>query len=228
MRASPLAICCATRADAGVQPLLRRMSALAETLRAPLVFVVESTEAAARLADLSLPSFMHCVPGQPCWITMQAALSTLHTEYVFFLDDDESCSPALVEWLAAGHYHFGATWLVPRGWLYHDTEHFIEGSTHWPDFQLRIARRVDIQIPTEIHVGWIPRPRPPAPKAAICPYAIEHHKLLIRSYPERLADIASYDARSPGAGTNYAPQYIPEHFNIPSVEWHGGLSHLLV
>lgn len=141
---------------------------------------------------------------------MDAAVSACSGDWILRLDDDETLSPALFDWLKAGWYarSFYNLYAFPRIYLYGDTRHYLANDGMYPDLQTRLGRKQLMYGVTYIHAGN------PNGTGAIAPYAIEHHKLICRSYEERKAIANRYEAIRKGAGSlpEYARYNLPENF----------------
>lgn len=205
-----------------MQPFLAEMARLAERCDAQFTVILDGPQSQERWRDSGLHASTVVVSGDgehtgadTIVQTAQTAVREGTSEYVCFIDEDERCADELVTWLAEERYREKDFWHVPRVWLYPDRYHYIRSWKHWPDLQLRIGRRARITIPTDIHVGWMRCQG----TLGTAPPAIEHHKCLIRSFEERQATVAEYEARKPGAGMPHV--YLPENIMVDVAEWHG-------
>lgn len=206
---------CATRAEACVRPFLAEMGPLAKACGGRFGVVLDGAESAERWKQLGLRAYQF-VAEDGVHQAMQQVVSECRTEYILILDDDERCTMRLANWLIGKHYQSAPFWYVPRAWLYQDRHHFISSKKHWPNHALRIGAQEAITVLTgPIHAGWMAGPG----AKEICPYAIEHHKLLIRSLAERKDTVAKYEAIKPGAGM--PNHYLPECVMVDVAEWTG-------
>lgn len=219
----PLTILCATRGEPRILPFLADFARLATACGGNLHLVADGEESAARLywsADaLSPQPTITEAPLGRVHTTMQTVVDNLDSDYLFFLDDDERVREPLVNWFVAGHYRAAPAWTFRRAWLWPDVDQYIATESHWPDWQYRLAARPLVTVPTVIHGGWIARN---GAKPQVAPSAIEHHKLIIRTRKERQADMARYDAISPGAGSGFHLQYDPDDRGLTTRYLHDG------
>lgn len=197
-----LSIVCVTRADPAVLPLLRGMRALANELGAEFVVGLDHHDK-MRLPEDAWPDSLLRVRAEGYQETVQdLVIGEASGAYVLRLDDDESCSPAMVKWLAVGKYLESDHWCFARAWLWGDGRHRLAGPPHWPDFQTRLS----VAAKAQGHVGL--HPTSPHGGGAEAPCAIFHHKLLLRSRAEREELCAHYDSIQ--AGTGLRAFYLPE------------------
>lgn len=169
---------------------------------------------AKQYADVAIPVEITNGLGESAIPIIAAAC---HTDWVLRFDDDETGTPALLEWLkqevweqnGVGVYHF------PRAWLWGDEQHFITSAPLWTDKQARLTRR-------ELLAGWGNHVHAGAPASAgiDVPAAMLHYKLLVRSFSERQETARLYDALEPGAGSgNYFGKFtLPELFYANGVQ----------
>lgn len=209
-----LSVFCATRAEPHTPPFLSAMRDVADACHGAFVVVADGAEAVHRVEEMSVWPDQIVPAIQGIHQTMEDAIHRCTDDYVFCLDDDECCTHALVDWLTEERYRDADLWDVPRAWLYPDAQHHITGRKHWPNYDLRIGRQSIVSVPRVIHGGWLQGTgmRWPAP------FAIEHHKLLIRSLEERVETVARYEAIKVGAGI--PKQYVPERYKVDVAEWH--------
>ena len=206
-----LTILCATRGEDRILPFLRHHQQVAQACGATYRIIADGTESFARLADSDLVNTVCLLALEGVHQAMQVAVDAADTDYVCVLDDDETCTPGLIRWLQQRTYKTSHLWSLPRAWLWGNTETFLSGVKHWPDYQTRLSLRVAAYVPMRIHGGWFDG------HGTHCPYAIEHHKLLIRSREEREATVRSYEAVQAGAGM--PKQYLPELRPIEAAPW---------
>ena len=116
--------------------------------------------------------------------------------FVLRLDDDESISPAMLQWLKDKKYEGAPAWAFPTAALWGDDKHFITSPPFWPDTHVRLtAWHMASDWPNEPHgkPDWVRTARP-------APVAIRHHKFRIKTYVERQAIADSYEAKLVGGG----------------------------
>ncbi len=209
-----LSVFCATRAEDHVWPFLLDMVTVARRCGGEFVMVADGAVAWDRLTNGDFPDdVIPAIDG--VHRTMERAIQNNTSDYVLVLDDDERCTAGLVEWLASESYLGTDFWDIPRAWLFRDTKHFITSRKHWPNYDLRVGRRILVSVPTVIHHGWMAR----AGTSAECAHAIEHHKLLIRSLEDRIALVKHYESIKKDAGL--PKQYLPELLLVDVAEWNG-------
>jgi len=216
-----LSVLCATRAEACVRPFLAEMRPLAQACGGRFQVVLDRSESYERWTTLGLKG--DClVSSDGMYLAqdgvhqaMQEMVNECRSDYVLILDDDERCTPALVEWLKTGRYEDADFWYIARAWLYRDTKHYITSAKHWPNPALRIGRSQLVRVPTQIHAGWMDG----SGQRSIAPYPLEHHKFLIRSLEERKATVERYEAIREGAGM--PGHYLPECVMVDVAEWNG-------
>lgn len=209
-----LSVLCATQAEACARPFLAEMRPLAHACGGRFQVVLDRSESYERWTTLGLKG--DCVVAQDgVHQAMQELIGQCASDYALILDDDERCTPALAEWLREGRYEDADFWYIQRAWLYHDTKHYISSAKHWPNPALRIGRPARVHVPRAIHAGWMDGPG----TRATAPYAMEHHKLLIRSFEERQATVARYEAIRRDAGM--PSHYLPECVMVDVAEWNG-------
>jgi hypothetical protein len=205
-----LSILCVTNNEhPGTTWFICRMHALASKLGAELVLGLDREKAqsapwrslANKAIDLTANNLQEDVLDQ--------AISACSSEWVLRLDDDETVSLALENWLKTGNYQTGNLYAFPRVYLYPaDTNHFLANPGMWPDLQTRLGRKELMMGCNTVHAGN------PNGTGQVVPYALEHHNLLVKTLEERRALAAHYEAIRPGAGSlpEYARYNLPEDF----------------
>jgi len=136
------------------------------------------------------------------------AVNSCTGDYLLRLDDDEVVSDALEDWLYVRGYESGELYSFPRVYMIRDKQHVLMNEGMYPDLQTRLGKREKMLGINHIHAG-----NPNGPGQVI-PFAIEHHKLLVKSYEQRKAIADRYEAIRPGAGSlpEYARYNLPEMF----------------
>lgn len=209
MRVS-LAVLAFTRGDPFAARFLEKFRDLAQVCEAEYVIAGDRAagfEMAQRFADRAIPVETSGI--QESHIAQVAR--QIEADWILKLDDDESISSALWQWLVAGGWQQGErnVYSFPTAWLWGDEGHFITSFPFWPDPHARLMKReCFFDWGTGMHagnphgVGWIVHA------------ALWHHKFLVKDMPERLAVARRYDALRPGAGTGpyYGKFTLPEVF----------------
>lgn len=199
-----LSILCVTKTEPHAWPFLAAMRVVADAVAgSELVVAADGDFAYHRLiaADYWGPR----VQSQGyIESVLDEALTFCSGDYVLRLDDDERCSPAMVEWLKSGAYSARPTWKFPRMQLWGDEQHFIVTPQLWPDTQSRLALRSLSGGRNVIHAGS------PHGGGTAAPCSILHAKFLVKSLAERREIVKRYDSIQPGAGTNFAAFSVPE------------------
>jgi hypothetical protein len=201
-----LTVLCVTRAEAYAWPFLRDLEDLAAGLDAQLVIGADGPEAKAVLCEG--PVAGRIVPLQSQGYiesVLDEAIAACDGDYVLRLDDDERCSPALVQWLQNESYLEADHWKFPRAHFWGDDQSVIVTLHLWPDVQTRLSVKAKAGGQRFIHAGS------PFGGGAEAPVYMEHHKFLVKSYDERRAIAERYDAVRLGYGTGgMLPFSLPE------------------
>lgn len=181
------------------------MRQVAHNIGAELVLAIDQcdyypafAEEADRVAHVHSQGYIESV--------LDDALKVCAGEYVLRLDDDETCSPEMVEWLASGTWAQSDIWTFPRQHLWQDEQHYILNPPLWPDPQTRLMVREKAGARIGVHQA--------------CPFGaghdtfapIRHHKFLVRTKRERIALAEHYERITAGAGLSptYKPFQLPE------------------
>ena len=195
-----LSIVCVTNdigRDAGA--FVNRMIRLARTLGAEFVLGLDGELAQKsnmrRFADKVIDLPAHDIPLQET--VLDIAIESCAGKYVLRLDDDEVVSPALEDWLKTGAYQNGGLFAFPRVYMCPDGQHVLANEGMWPDLQTRLGLKSLMFGVNSIHAGN------PNGTGLVVPYALEHHKLLVKSYAERKRIADRYEAIKPGAGYSF-------------------------
>ena len=117
-------------------------------------------------------------------------------QFILRLDDDESISPLMLEWLRERRYMGYPAWAFPTAALWGDEEYFITTPPFWPDTHIRLtAWHLAADWPDEPHgkPKW-------ERQAKIAPVAIRHHKFLVKNYEQRKAIADTYESKLEGGG----------------------------
>lgn len=218
---SDISILCVTRALPYALQFLDDMAELAHDLDAPLVLAADG-DAAWRALDGHDNVIMLRSHGY-IESVLDEAVGACDTNWILRLDDDERVSFGMYEWLLERSYRAADHWAFPRANLWPDehqrlagiSDGFPEGGTCWPDYQTRLSIKRKSGGRTEIHQGS------PFGRGRVAPVALEHHKLIVRGFDERLGQVRAYDRISDGAGSSpmYGPLQMPESWHMPSVPY---------
>lgn len=128
--------------------------------------------------------------------------------YLLRLDDDETISLRMFQWLVAEQYTLADHWKFPRRHLWGTSGYYITTPPLYPDHQTRLSRASHAGGRGVIHAG-----SPFGGGVLVHDPGIHlvHHKFLVKDRAAREAVAARYDAVQPGAGTS--PGMIP--FTLP-------------
>jgi hypothetical protein len=207
-----LSILCVTKGEECVLPLLHKLEMDALCLSAEFVLVADGEEAHR---DLSHGGFDRLGKGSNIPIVhskgyiesvLDEAIEHTNGKYILRIDDDESISAPMLDWLAGRKYESFDNWTFPRAHLWGDEKSYIVNSPLWPDYQTRLSardksgNRLAIHAPSPYGIGEI----------APCP--ILHHKFLVRDYEDRKRILDGYESKQEGAGSG---DFLP--FSFPAV-----------
>lgn len=225
-----LSVLCVTKAEPHAFDFLYSLTQVAAMVRGQLVIGADGDEAHRSLVEaftgdvglaLSEVGDVDVVP-----VRSSGYIESVHDQvlehccgdYVLRIDDDERCSPGMVEWLARGEYRQAPHWKFSRAHLWGDKDTVITNAPLWPDHQTRLSVKAQAGGRTGIHCGS------PHGGGRLAPVYLEHHKFLVKSYAERQAIAARYDRVAAGAGTGvFLPFNLPEEaFVCPQL---GPLAH---
>lgn len=212
-----LSIVCVTKSEPYAIPFLTTMCDLALHLGGQAVLVGDGVEAevslTVRYGDLSHTKIGRVNSKGFIESVLDQALMFCDGQYVLRLDDDEQCSPAMVNWLKEQLYRHAPHWKFPRAHLYGPEKLVMMHPQLWPDHQTRLSIHTMAGGRRWIHCGS------PYGGGAEAPVVLEHHKFLIKSLEERRAIAQRYDSIQPGAGTGGMTA-----FNLPELtQWNGRL-----
>lgn len=204
MPAGPLlSILCVTRAEAHAWPFLQAMSELSNTLgveyvvaadRVPEPTVVRLAALASRVVTVQSQGYIESV--------LDTAVSHCRGAYVLRLDDDERCSPAMIQWLWSGAWTREPAWAFATAGLWGDAQTLLVNPELWPQYHTRLTIKARAAGRSRIHAP------DPLGRGAIAPVVLEHHKFVCKPVATRLAIRARYNAIRAGAGK--ACHSIPE------------------
>jgi hypothetical protein len=192
---SPLSLLTVTRGEPFARPFLTHFQKVAEACDAELVIVADGPDAAETVTQWGLPISLVVESRGYIESVLDAALIACTRDYVLRMDDDETCSPAMIAWLADGGYLTSSHWKFPRPHLWQDTEHFLDHPQLWPDHQTRLSVRSKSGGRRQVHAGS------PFGSGRAAPVSIYHHKFLVKTQAERQAIADRYDRVQRGFGT---------------------------
>lgn len=187
-------------------PYVKSMEELAQNLEARFVLATDGNLAFDRAISLHLKANLVMVTSKNyIESVLDDALYQCDGDYILRLDDDESASPAMQEWLKSETWTSADHWTFPR-------MHFWDGGTSilmtphlFPDHQTRLSVKEKSGGRYGVHAGS------PFGYGEVAPVAIQHHKFIIKTYEARRSIAAKYDNYSPGYGTgNMKPFSLPE------------------
>lgn len=194
-----LSILCVTNGDKHVGAFVERMPQLAKRLNAELVLGLDGPTAQSadyrKLADVAVDLPAHDVPLQEQVIDV--AVGACNGEFILRLDDDEAVSESLEKWLLEGRYKAGRLFAFPRVYMWGDESHVLSNEGIYPDLQTRLGLKALMFGVNAIHAGN------PNGTGTVIPYALEHHKLLVKTYEQRRAIADRYEAIRAGAGYSF-------------------------
>lgn len=191
-----LSILCVTKCEAHAPQFLRHFVTVADLIGAEPVIVYDGEDAVDRAREAGVYHYGHYIVHSKGYIesVLDTALSFTTRPYVLRLDDDESMSGAMVQWLEASRYTEQNHWKFARAHLYGDTQHYLQHPQLWPDHQTRLSVREYAGGRSSIHAGS------PFGGGHVAPCVLLHHKFLVKTYEERRAIADRYDGIQRGAG----------------------------
>lgn len=207
-----LSILCITRGDGYAMRFLREMAALAVETDAELVVAGDGNYGYAAVAVEAMKwSCSSTVFGvhSAGYIesVLDDAVAACRGTYVLRLDDDESCSPAMVQWLRERRYRDDAHWKFATANLWRDAQSVITNPPLWPDHHTRLSLRA-------LSGGRPKHPHATSPhgNGTLAPVIHLHHKFLVKGYARRQAIARAYEQVGPGLGMSdtMRPFSLPE------------------
>ena len=194
-----LSVVMVTKGEEHAHEFIKQARVLTLKIGADFVIGADGCEISSSLADLVVPvesaGYLESV--------LDDVLSWSTGRYILRLDDDETVSEAMAEWLETHEYEACDVWAFPRANL--RDEKAITTPPLWPDLQTRLTTREKAGGRKQIHQGS------PHGTGRVAPVAILHHKFQVRSFDERLQIAAKYESVKPGAGFGH----IYQPFNLP-------------
>lgn len=203
-----LTILCVTRVEPCVIGLLRRMYYNSQTIGCEFAIAYDGIESFKIGHLANIPSTRSIMVQSAGYIetVLDEAVESCRTNYILRLDDDESMSSQMVEWLRSMEYESAPHWKFSRAHLFRDDETCIVNPPLWPDHQTRLSTRAMSFGRTLIHCGS------PFGGGKLAPdgVSIIHHKFLVKSLEQRQSIVERYDSVSPGSGTCFEAFSLPE------------------
>lgn len=196
-----LSILCVSRLEAEVCDLLSRLYNQSLTVGAEFVLVVDS----AGVEYVSVPSPISHLPiagmvESKGYIesVLDEALTYTHGDYILRIDDDESLSEGLVDWLKQEQYRSHDHWRFPRPHLWQDEYHYLTSPYLYPDYQTRLSVRDKSGGRVGLHA------LSPYGSGVLAPYPIYHHRFLVRNREQRKEIARKYELIEKGEiGSNF-------------------------
>lgn len=205
-----LTVLCVTRVEDYAWPFLRAMSDLATASGSEFVLALDGEQAQRRFAydqrsDEVSASLVFVQSRGYVESVLDEAIDVCSGEYVFRLDDDESCSGELAQWILFYEFLKSDHWKFPRLHLWGNQDTALVTPHLWPDWQTRLSVKAKAGGRHTVHAGS------PFGGGEECPQPILHHKFLVKTLEERIGIAEGYDRFSPGYGTGgMAPFSLPE------------------
>lgn len=186
-----LSVVCVTQALPRVWPFLRHFEDVAARCDAELVLCGDGLDAVVALSEGPVAGTIVSVRSRGfIEDVLDTAIAACSGEYVLRLDDDEKCSPAMVQWLAEKSYLAADRWAFPRAHLWGDPHTVLLEQGYFPDYQDRLSIRTKAG-------GWVKCPHSLSPlgygnRAPVC---LEHWCYLVKTLEEHRAIAAFYENR---------------------------------
>jgi hypothetical protein len=173
-----LSILCVSDVKERAVPFIAEMGQLAERLGAEFVLAQDGK-------DVHSKGYIESV--------LDEAIALTRGDYILRLDDDEKCSPAMIQWLEAKEYERGDHFTFPRVHFWRDPNTVILEQYYFPDLQTRLSTRAKAGGRSQIHSGS------PFGGGTVTRVCIEHWVYLVKSYEERCATGVRYNQIRAGA-----------------------------
>jgi hypothetical protein len=212
-----LSILCVTQAEPYADRFIDDMAVLANTLNAEFVVLADRMPRGCWLEHHpGFDKLVHCESQGYLESVLEQGVAECGGDYILRLDDDERCSEEMATWLKLRKYEHAEHWKFNRLHLWNDERHCLRTPQLWPDVQTRLSIKSKSGGRTSIHTGS------PFGGGDIAHVSIEHHKFLVKTFEERKAIAARYDAVQPGTGTGGMMA-----FNLPEIAYAGVLDTLV-
>jgi hypothetical protein len=179
------------------------MASLASSLGAEMIFGVHGAQAMMLLEKHQ----NHIVEVQGNYLEemLDPVIQACSGDYVLRLDDDERCSPGLVEWLRSDEMLKRDSWFFSRCHLWPDIQHVLSEQPYFPDFQARVSVKRQARRPARIHAPHVY----PAYRAPASAY-LEHHVFLTKTRADRQVITARYETIR--TGKEFLPEQVTYAF----------------
>lgn len=209
--ATDLTILCVSRFGDHAERFIREMDMLASDLDARFVLGAD----VGLLGPVAVPRWVeggalsHLIfltSGGYIESVLDDVIAKCDEGYILRLDDDETVSDSMREWIAAGEYRAADHWAFPRMHLWPDEQHYLTNPPLYPDLQTRLSVKSKSGGRTRVHQGS------PHGTGRIVHVPILHHKFLARPLAEREALLEQYENIAPGAGSMFEAFSVPERF----------------
>lgn len=178
-----LSILCVTQGQPYALPFLDKMCDLAGQLMSAEVVIGVDDHANSEfgvMIDVNRPVTFRAVRSRGfIESVLDEMVAECKGEFILRLDDDECCSPAMIEWLTRGDYLAHDHWCFPRAHMWPDPDHVLIAPQLYPDYQTRLSIKQKSGGRPFIHS------MSPFGMGEPAPVYIEHHKFLVRSRAER-------------------------------------------
>jgi len=201
---SNLTILCISRFDQHAEPFIRYQQQLATELDARFVLGADGPAPDWVTAD----TIVHFQSKGYVESVLDQAVDACPEGHILRLDDDETVSTEMREWLCAGEWRASDHWAFPRMNLWPDASSFIASPPLWPDLQTRLSVKAKSGSRPTVHQGS------PFGTGTIAPVTLIHHKFLVRGREERERLVEEYEQVQDGAGTGWLPFSVPERYEF--------------
>lgn len=180
-----LSIVCVTKLEPFALPFLRHMEEVCELVQAQFVVAIDGVPQDVRPEDYE--KIIYVQSKGYVESVLDEAIAACDGDYVLRLDDDEKCSPAMVEWLREREYLAHDHWKFCTANLWRDSQSVPLNPPLWPDHHTRLS--------TKAKSGGRPYPHSGSPfgGGVLAPVIHEHHKFLVKSYETRRALARHYE-----------------------------------
>jgi hypothetical protein len=190
---------------------------LANTLNGELVLGLDRCKLPEELARLPQLKTVALESKGYLESVLDKAVSACSGDYVLRLDDDETASAALENWLQDGEFA-DDVYTFPRLNLWKKGR-IIRTPPLYPDYQTRFTTRTKAGGRNQIHTGC------PFGTGTLINKPIVHHKFIVRDYDDRMKIAMQYEETRAGAGfgITYQPYNLPERSfkSLEVQDWNG-------
>lgn len=216
-----LGILCITKLEPYSIPFITEMQSIARNMDSELVLATDGVLATVRAEQFFTYARVVQVQSQGYLESVHDdAVDQCRAPYILRLDDDERCSPAMVDWLYDRRYQSRDHWKFSRAAMWTPLT-YLRSPALWPDHQTRLSVQAKMKGRGHIHAGS------PHGGGWCAPVAIEHHKFLVKTFEQRRMIAEVYDRISSGCGTGhfFKEFHLPEEVygsNLPLAPWNDG------